>query len=339
MNVLQKSLGTNECINYTNIILMALSLVFSVLLPFETFLFVYAVLGPLHYLTEISWLEKRSFFVTNKKDVILFLVCGILFTIPVFFSGTPIQFYLSRVMMLAVFYAAIIVLVKNNILKYGLAVIFFFISMAKKDDYSSSTFLFYGILIPTIIHVFIFTGLFILFGALKTKSKSGLLSLLFFIICPIILYLVNIDYSIVQAGNYIKNNLANFEIINKSLIMLFGLDNSVTNLQSALQINKTILYSSSGAIMVARFIAFAYTYHYLNWFSKTSVIKWHDVSKKRMFVILFLWIGSVVFYIINYQLGFKILFLLSIMHVLLEFPLNIVTLKGIGIELKNLVRQ
>jgi hypothetical protein len=339
MNVLQKSLGTNEGINYTNIILMALSLVFSVLLPFETFLFVYAVLGPLHYLTEISWLEKRSFFVTNKKDVILFLVCGILFTIPVFFSGTPIQFYLSRVMMLAVFYAAIIVLVKNNILKYGLAVIFFFISMAKKDDYSSSTFLFYGILIPTIIHVFIFTGLFILFGALKTKSKSGLLSLLFFIICPIILFLVNIDYSIVQAGNYIKNNLANFEIINKSLIMLFGLDNSVTNLQSALQINKTILYSSSGAIMVARFIAFAYTYHYLNWFSKTSVIKWHDVSKKRMFVILFLWIGSVVFYIINYQLGFKILFLLSIMHVLLEFPLNIVTLKGIGIELKNLVRQ
>jgi hypothetical protein len=339
MNVLQKSLGTNEGINYTNIILMALSLVFSVLLPFETFLFVYAVLGPLHYLTEISWLEKRSFFVTNKKDVILFLVCGILFTIPVFFSGTPIQFYLSRVMMLAVFYAAIIVLVKNNILKYGLAVIFFFISMAKKDDYSSSTFLFYGILIPTIIHVFIFTGLFILFGALKTKSKSGLLSLLFFIICPIILFLVNIDYSIVQAGNYIKNNLANFEIINKSLIMLFGLDNSVTNLQSALQINKTILYTSSGAIMVARFIAFAYTYHYLNWFSKTSVIKWHDVSKKRMFVILFLWIGSVVFYIINYQLGFKILFLLSIMHVLLEFPLNIVTLKGIGIELKNLVRQ
>ncbi len=85
MNVLQKSLGTNEGINYTNIILMALSLVFSVLLPFETFLFVYAVLGPLHYLTEISWLEKRSFFVTNKKDVILFLVCGILFTIPVFF--------------------------------------------------------------------------------------------------------------------------------------------------------------------------------------------------------------------------------------------------------------
>lgn len=337
MNFLQKSLGTDAGINYTNILLMALSLVFSVLLPFETFLFVYAVLGPLHYLTEISWLEKRSFFVTNKKDIILFLICGILFTTPVFITGTPIQNYLSRVMMLAVFYAAIIVLVKNNILKYGLAIIFFFISMAEKDDYTSSTFLFYGILIPTIIHVFIFTGLFILFGALKTKSKSGLVSLLFFMLCPILLFFINADFSIINAGNYIQNNLANFEIINKSLIMIFGLDNSVTDLQSALQINKSVLYSSSGAIMVARFIAFAYTYHYLNWFSKTSVIKWHEVSKARIFTILFLWIASVVFYLINYQLGFKILFLLSIMHVLLEFPLNVITLKGIGIELKKLL--
>jgi hypothetical protein len=337
MNVLQKSLSTDAGINYTNIMLMALSFVFSVLLPFETFLFVYAVLGPLHYLTEISWLEKRSFFVTNKKDIILFLVCGILFTTPVFIKGVPIQHYLSRIMMLAVFYAAIIVLVKNNTLKYILAIVFFFISMAKKDDYTSSTFLFYGILIPTIIHVFIFTGLFILFGALKTKSKSGFLSLLFFILCPVMLFFVNADFSIVNAGNYIQNNLASFEIINKSLIMIFGLDNTVTDLNTALQINKSVLYSSSGAIMVARFIAFAYTYHYLNWFSKTSVIKWHEISKIRMFTILFLWVASVVFYLINYQLGFKILFLLSIMHVLLEFPLNVVTIKGIGIELKKLV--
>ena len=152
------------------------------------------------------------------------------------------------------------------------------------------------------------------------------------------LFLVNADYSIVHAGNFIQDNLANFEIINKSLIMIFGLDNSVTNFQSALQINKTVLYSSPGAIMVARFIAFAYTYHYLNWFSKTSLIKWHEISKARMAVILFLWIASVVLYLINYQLGFKLLFLLSIMHVLLEFPLNIVTLKGIGIELKKLIR-
>jgi hypothetical protein len=31
-----------------------------------------------------------------------------------------------------------------------------------------------------------------------------------------------------------------------------------------------------------RFIAFAYTYHYLNWFSKTDIIRWHVVSQRRI---------------------------------------------------------
>src|SRR5438045_6620252 len=30
--------------------------------PFHVFLFAYAVLGPLHYLTEISWLHDRNYF-------------------------------------------------------------------------------------------------------------------------------------------------------------------------------------------------------------------------------------------------------------------------------------
>ena len=32
---------------------------------------------------------------------------------------------------------------------------------------------------------------------------------------------------------------------------------------------------------VQAFLAFAYTYHYLNWFSKTLIIKWHQVAKKK----------------------------------------------------------
>ena len=78
-----------------------------------------------------------------------------------------------------------------------------------------------------------------------------------------------------------------------------------------------------------RFIAFAYTYHYLNWFSKTSVIKWHQVPKKRLIVIGALWIAAVGFYLYNYSWGFNVLFLLSFLHVFLEFPLNHVTMVGI----------
>jgi hypothetical protein len=35
-----------------------------------------------------------------------------------------------------------------------------------------------------------------------------------------------------------------------------------------------------------RLIAFAYQYHYLNWFSKTSIIKWHEVTRARAATIL-----------------------------------------------------
>jgi hypothetical protein len=85
-----------------------------------------------------------------------------------------------------------------------------------------------------------------------------------------------------------------------------------------------------------RFIAFAYTYHYLNWFSKTKVIGWHDIPKSRAILILVLWIVSVALYLIDYSLGFKWLFLLSFMHVMVEFPLNYISFVGIFKEIFKL---
>ena len=82
-------------------------------------------------------------------------------------------------------------------------------------------------------------------------------------------------------------------------------------------------------IKVQAFIAFAYTYHYLNWFSKTSIIGWHKVSYKWLALCAIIWITSVALYYINYELGLATLFFLSILHVFLEFPLNAVSLKGI----------
>jgi hypothetical protein len=52
---------TADTVNYVNAGLMVLSCLAAYVFPFELFLFSYAVLGPLHYLTEISWLgaERR----------------------------------------------------------------------------------------------------------------------------------------------------------------------------------------------------------------------------------------------------------------------------------------
>ncbi|HWB64555.1 MAG TPA: hypothetical protein VG603_13660, partial [Chitinophagales bacterium] len=63
-------------IDIANIFLMLISCVLAFVLPFELFLFSYAVLGPLHYLTEITWLKKRDYFTNGKKDYIwLVLPC------------------------------------------------------------------------------------------------------------------------------------------------------------------------------------------------------------------------------------------------------------------------
>ncbi len=45
-----------------NSILIIIAFGLSIILPFELFLFAYAVLGPIHYLSEIAWLEKKNFF-------------------------------------------------------------------------------------------------------------------------------------------------------------------------------------------------------------------------------------------------------------------------------------
>ena len=339
MNILQSALATDKGVNYTNICLMLVSGVVAFFFPFQLFLFAYAILGPLHYLTEISWLEKRNFFTHKKRDVLLFIVMGILISIPVFFEKTAVESYVAKLLTLSFIFALILFFVKNDVLKYVLTAIAFVFIVSKKDDYNSQSFLWFGVMLPTIIHVFVFTGLFIVYGALKNKSKSGILSFVVFIASSIFLvsFLPSSDTSV--PSKFVEKNISNFEILNRSLILIFGFDSSVTDLQSAFSLSKIQLLTSPVSIAVARFIAFAYTYHYLNWFSKTTVIKWHEVSKKRLLIILFLWIGSIISYLIDYNFGFKVLFLFSILHVLLEFPLNIVSIKGIAIELKSLISK
>src|SRR5438128_829474 len=58
---------TTDQVNYLNLGLMIVSCVLAYITPFELFLFAYAVLGPLHYLTEISWLHDRKYFVEAKR--------------------------------------------------------------------------------------------------------------------------------------------------------------------------------------------------------------------------------------------------------------------------------
>ncbi|MGB3946884.1 MAG: hypothetical protein WBM13_02760 [Bacteroidia bacterium] len=325
-------LTSDNGINYINIGLMLISLVLAYIIPFELFLFSYAVLGPLHYLTEISWLEKKNFFVKSKKDIWLFVLLVLFITIGLFNSQSKVNFFLGSFIFSGFIYALIILYVEKLALKLVLVLFTFIFSIVfKLNTYPGFLFLLFAVWLPTIIHVFVFTGAFILYGALKNKSKSGMLSLFVFVACAITFFVYIPDVNLFFVSDYIKKAYSFFRIVNTSLYELFG--------YGALRVDDSAIYINSNAIAIMRFIAFAYTYHYLNWFSKTSVIKWNNISKKRMTVILILWLVSVLLYIYSYKVGFYALFLLSMLHVFFEFPLNHQTFIGIGKEARKIISQ
>jgi hypothetical protein len=178
-----------------------------------------------------------------------------------------------------------------------------------------------GIFLPTIIHVFIFTWAFMLYGVLKEKSIPGTISIFALIICSVLLLVIKPENSTFAVSAFVQNSYARFADLNFNLINLFNLD-KLTEVKQ--------IFTTSAGLVIMRFIAFAYTYHYLNWFSKTSVIKWHLVPKRYLFITLLLWVISASLYVYDYNLGIHALILLSFLHVFLEFPLNIVSFNGIG---------
>jgi hypothetical protein len=263
----------------------------------------------------------------------------------------------------------------------------------KNSFKNSSTVFALTSLVPTLIHVYLFTGLFMLFGALKSRSKTGLLSIAFFILIPIVLVF---SLPVKKDGNYLSSYgteayyaegtgffntnvsiLRQFDLTpnmtNKDYINNFVKDSSEKERLSVMwkdSLNKdfiiqnqehpyymksialadakngsqkdnwwSLVFFSEIGIMLMRFIAFAYLYHYLNWFSKTEVIRWHKVPKIRFIGVISLWLISCGLYAYDYAIGLSFLFFLSFTHVLLEFPLNVTSIIGIGKETRSIIKN
>ena len=310
---------TLDQLNYANIFLMLIAAVAAVILPFEVFLISYGILGPLHYLTEISWLHDKNYYSKFKADFIPFLLLAVgVFLVSYVFTAKVR--WVSSFVFLSVALAIVMVYIEKWLYRmlFFLCALFLLILFYELEFFR----LIFMVYMPTIIHVSIFTGLFIWYGALKSKSKSGYISLMMYVLCSIVVILpISWNYIVSDFG------VANFKLF---LTMNFTI---LTNLGYTELANVDGVYKSTVGIMVMRFIAFAYTYHYLNWFSKTSVIKWHEVPKLRLVFVLVAWLTAIVIYIYDYSLGFMVMYLLSFLHVLLEFPLNYKTVLGIVKEL------
>lgn len=293
----------NSKLNYLNAIFMLASACLAMFIPFELVLLSYAILGPAHYLTEISWLKSRHFFTLKKYDylyiVAVTIVC-LLFRLPpanlVFYTFglsfilLAVKGNLNRLLAFILLVASGYFLLTNNLLRT-----------------------IFGLYIPTLIHVYVFTGAFLLFGALKYKNVSGYVAFFTFLLCPLLLCILFTGMHTAPT-QWAISNYGHFKSLNTTSLRSQAID----------------IYTNPASIILTRLIAFAYTYHYINWFSKTRIINWHRIPVKWAIVITMVWVTSVGLYFYNYHLGVKWLLLLSLAHVILEFPLNYRSFWGIG---------
>lgn len=317
-------------INYLNIGLMAVSAFFAYLLPFELFLFSYAFLGPLHYLTELSWLEKKNFFVKSKKEAWLFVFLAIAAALGSIVPETNLNQFIGHAMLAGFLFAVLMLFVEKFIYKVlAVAFIIFIMYGNKLNMFPDAWFIIFGILLPTVVHVFLFTGAFILHGALKSRSVSGILSLTVFVLCALLFLFYQPALFYDNVSTTVRETYTSFQLVNIAIYKFF------VDAQAA--IDATHFYTGTVFVSIMRFIAFAYTYHYLNWFSKTSVIKWNQISKQRMTAIIALWLVSVGLFLFDYKIGLYSLLTLSLIHVFCEFPLNHLTFIGIFKEVKSMV--
>ena len=335
-----------DVVNYVNIGLMALSGAVALAFPFYLFLFSYAVLGPLHYLTEISWLHDRKYFLKQRSHavplVLATIAISVLALLPPSDSNARVgDIVLVITLMLAGFLVNARVTGQWMILGGVLvcaAVIFWTQPLLL---------LLIGVFVPTLVHVFVFTGAFMFAGNLKTRRVSGLLSLAAFIgvaACLLLWHPAFIDPGSVsdfeqRTYGRVGDDTSNFGFVSLNYIVaqLFGLGpasvpNHLSDFSSEMN---QFLYHNPVARALMAFIAYAYAYHYLNWFSKTSVIGWHRASSKRLYAVMALWFLSLGIYAASYQTGLRWLFFLSLLHVVLELPLNYVTFFAIGRSVRS----
>ncbi|MBL4656830.1 MAG: hypothetical protein JKX73_02435 [Flavobacteriales bacterium] len=317
------------------LILMLSSLVVAFMVPFRLFFLVYAILGPIHYLTEITWLRERNFFIQDKRWVwFLVLVTVVvafptLMFLPILSDVREIPFIneliyqikaLDNTILFTAFFFAIGLI---HFRKAGQLILFLATSLVLSHlilEYLVHSYVI-GIFLPTLIHVYVFTMLFMIAGTIKSKSKLGMASIGLLIVSPIAIVSFPIDPS-----NYLSPDTEEImsTVRNFQFIQFLGDYFKIME-------NKQFIPLTAGAVKMQIFIAFAYTYHYLNWFSKTSLIGWYkDITKPQLSVIVVMWAGLVGLTFYNYGVGYTVLFGLAMLHIVFEFPLNVSSIKDIG---------
>ncbi|HYC75986.1 MAG TPA: hypothetical protein VEI02_00020 [Planctomycetota bacterium] len=334
-------------VNLLNIVLMGLSAAVAWSHPVETFLFVYGFLGPLHYLTEISWLHDKKWFAHGRRFWIAPSIAAVAaaalyawsnhvapaeraaalaegramrpLTPTAPFFGTTLN--VTELLLVGIVAATVAAaFVRNGARRLWIAAAGLGVGLLLWPMQPWRLFLIY--FLSTFVHVFLFTNCFMLYGSQKSRSLTGYAAWAVHLGLGALLLFNGDDGfgALPERATYEK--LGSFD----GLAMV-----TARSLGFPTDPGPKLLAS---LVAVLRFMAFAYTYHYLNWFSKTGIIRWHEMPRRRLGVILATWIASAALYAWDWQKGFIALLALSLAHVYLEFPLNWRTFVGIAQEFR-----
>lgn len=317
-------LSTVEYLDQVNLMLIIFSALFAVFFPFQTFVLAFLVIGPIHYLTETQWLGQKNFFLTNRRwglALPLFAILVLTFNQleqSALFGPQWTSFFdlwSNSFIYLALIASIVFVFVPGK--KYKVIVMVVAAGLLLVFNELRFYHIFIGILLPTIIHVYFFTILFMIYGWKKGKTATGLLNIILLLLSPLLIIQPLSDFSI--HSDFFKTVYleTGFFGLNTMLADWFNLGSP-----------DTAGISATTTLRIQSFLAFIYLYHYLNWFSKTSLIKWHKAVKKNTTVgMAAIWLLIVILYFINFKLGLLIAVFFSYIHVFLEFPLNMRTIR------------
>ncbi|MCO4764273.1 MAG: hypothetical protein KC502_22365 [Myxococcales bacterium] len=314
--------------------------------PLATLLVSFAVLGPLHYLTELRWLHAHGWGVTKPKPWIWVLAgLALAFSLPfllalpwlrplvaAFSPGrgiAPVFGWINGLLLIALVTCAALVATENKWLRWlafgcgcGLA-------FALQGRPTANLWL--GFYLPSLVHVFGFTSVFVWVGARRSGHPLGWCNGILLLAIPVLIALLPLnpaDYAFDSAWRapFVANS---FHLLPARLGESLGVGPE-----------RAFYFDDAVSLRLQIFVTFAYLHHYLNWFAKTEVIGWHrGMRRSTLALMLVIWVVCVATYVWDYRVGFAVSMSLSTLHLVLEFPVDFRAMRSLVVGGQSLIRS
>ena len=289
--------------------LVLLAAAAAIFAPIDAFLLAFSVLGPLHYLTELAWLSRRGFFVAGAAPRVALGALAVL--------GTGLALLLERDL------GAAAALVQNA----AVTVLFVAVAVAAVGAFGRGSpaqvagalglatlagagigasafawpyFLIFGVLLPTLVHVVVFTVAFMADGCRRRRAPADVATLALFLV--LLLALAVVPAPAVPAD-------ARWQEVIGFLV-------------------EPLRQVGLSPDRAPRLLAFVYLHHFLNWFEKTERIGWHRLPRLQLALVAAGWVICVGAYAVDLRIGLLVALLPNLAHVVMELPLNWRTFTG-----------